>query len=556
MPAAPLTRSTVIALVWVGLLFAALWIATLGLRKVTNPDEGRYAEIPREMVVSGDWLTPRLNDLKYFEKPPLQYWATAVAYEIFGVTDFASRLWCGLTGLAGILVAGWMGARLFGRDAGIAAAAVLASSLIYVVLGHLNTLDMGLSFFMQVAIGSFLLAQHAPSRSTSERNFMLLAWTAVAFAVLSKGIVAMALPVLTLLAYTVVEREYSSWRRLHMAIGLPIFFVIAAPWFIAVSLKNPEFASFFFLHEHFQRFLTDEAQRVEAWWYFIPLLIVGALPWTGLAGAATVNAWRFDRTAQTDSSFRSRRFLILWIAVSMVFFSISQSKLAPYILPVFPAIAWLVGDYVVRSSPALIRRHLIGIAIFWLLGLAYVVFGPLPKRNDVPPEIFAEVFRWLAAGCALALIGTGSAWLLARRERLRDALLCACGGSLLAVSILLIDFDVARRLRSSYDLVQTILPLYDSKKPFYSIWTYDHSLSFYLGRPVTLVQYSGELLLGQQQEPAKSLPDFAAFQKAWDSDPPGTIAVMKPDAFQHLVASNVPMVVIGRNVQLTAVKKP
>jgi 4-amino-4-deoxy-L-arabinose transferase-like glycosyltransferase len=366
----------------------------------------------------------------------------------------------------------------------------------------------------------------------------------------------MALPVLTLLAYTVVEREYSSWRRLHMAIGLPIFFVIAAPWFIAVSLKNPEFASFFFLHEHFQRFLTDEAQRVEAWWYFIPLLIVGALPWTGLAGAATVNAWRFDRTAQTDSSFRSRRFLILWIAVSMVFFSISQSKLAPYILPVFPAIAWLVGDYVVRSSPALIRRHLIGIAIFWLLGLAYVVFGPLPKRNDVPPEIFAEVFRWLAAGCALALIGTGSAWLLARRERLRDALLCACGGSLLAVSILLIDFDVARRLRSSYDLVQTILPLYDSKKPFYSIWTYDHSLSFYLGRPVTLVQYSGELLLGQQQEPAKSLPDFAAFQKAWDSDPPGTIAVMKPDAFQHLVASNVPMVVIGRNVQLTAVKKP
>src|SRR4249920_3850186 len=125
----PTSHSNSRWLVWLTLAFAVVWLATLGARKLLNPDEGRYAEIPREMVATGDWLTPRLNDLKYFEKPPLQYWATAVAYEALGQTEFASRLWCGLTGFAGILLVGWLGARLYGRDAGVIAAALLSGSL-------------------------------------------------------------------------------------------------------------------------------------------------------------------------------------------------------------------------------------------------------------------------------------------------------------------------------------------------------------------------------------------------------------------------------------------
>jgi 4-amino-4-deoxy-L-arabinose transferase-like glycosyltransferase len=531
------------------------WCATLGTRKLLNPDEARYAEIPREMIATGDWLTPRLNDLKYFEKPPLQYWATAIAYKILGTNEFTARLWCGLTGLAGIFVAAWMGARLYGRDAGIVAAAVLASSLLYFVLGHLNTLDMGLAFFLQLAIAGFLLAQHSPAKSSAERNFMLLAWGATALAVLSKGIVAMALPVLTLFAYTAVEREYSAWRRLHIVPGLAVFLAIAAPWFVFVSLENPEFARFFFLHEHFQRFFTDIADRVEPWWYFIPLLLLGSLPWTSFAAVAVVNGWRRDRPAELPG-FRSRRFLILWIMVTMLFFSVSHSKLPPYIVPLFPAIALLVGDYVGRSAPATVKRHLAGIIIFWFIAFAYVAFGPLPTRDDTPPELIAEVFRWATAGFALALLGAGCAWLLAKRARVRDAVICAGAGALLATSALLLDFKVLRRLRSGYDLSQLVAAVHDPAKPFYSIKAYDHSLSFYLGRAQTIVDYKGELIFGQQQEPAKALPDLATFLTAWQRDPSGSLAVMTPDAYRYLSEQGAPMIVVGSDVHLRAVKKP
>ncbi len=552
-------------LVWVALLFATVWLATLGSRKLLNPDEGRYAEIPREMVATGDWLTPRLNDLKYFEKPPLQYWATAVAFEALGTTEFAARLWTGLTGLGGIFFVGWMGTRLFGRIAGTIAAALLASSLMYVVLGQLNTLDMGLTFFLTLAIGGFLTAQHAPEGSKNERNFMLLAWAAAALALLSKGIVAVALPVITLLVYSIVAREYSAWRRLHMVPGLLLFLLIGAPWLIAVSIANPEFAKFFFLHEHFARFFTDVHKRVEPWWYFVPLLIAGTLPWTSLAAVAVAKAWREVSSKTSDllpaaSSpkpvFNVRRFLVVWVAVVMAFFSASHSKLVPYILPVIPALALLTGDYIARARHTAIRNHLTGIAVIWAVALGYFLFGPLPHKRGIPPELFTEAFRWAAAAAAVALWSAALAWVHANRNQVRDALFTISGGTFLALTILIIQLDVARVARSSYDLAQAIKPHQTPGTPLYSLWTYDHSLAFYLERNATIVDYKGELEFGQSQEPGKSLANVDEFKRAWQRDPVGSLAVMKQDVFDVLALDDLPMTVIGRNLQLVAVKKP
>jgi 4-amino-4-deoxy-L-arabinose transferase-like glycosyltransferase len=130
-------------------------------------------EIPREMVVTGDWTTPRLNDLKYFEKPPLQYWATAVAYEVFGEHQWTSRIWAALTGFAGILLAWFTGTRLFGRQAGIYAALLLGSSMLYAMMAHINTLDMGVTFFLTLGIVGLLLGQGG--RTEKQRNWMLVA---------------------------------------------------------------------------------------------------------------------------------------------------------------------------------------------------------------------------------------------------------------------------------------------------------------------------------------------------------------------------------------------
>jgi 4-amino-4-deoxy-L-arabinose transferase-like glycosyltransferase len=550
-------------LVWLTLAFAVVWLATLGARKLLNPDEARYAEIPREMVATGDWLTPRLNDLDYFEKPPLQYWATAIAFEALGQTDFAARLWCGLTGLVGILFVGWSGARLFGRNAGIIAATLLAGSLMYFVLGHVNTLDMGLTLFLTVAVGAFLIAQQTAVHSKAERNFMLLAWAAAALALLSKGIVALALPVLALMVYTLVEREYSVWRRLHLLPGFILFFLIGAPWLIAVSVANPGFATFFFLHEHFARFLTDVHRRVEPWWYFIPYLIAGALPWVSLVPGALANTWRIEgRSVDADQpGFRPRRFLIIWMAVILVFFSLSHSKLPPYILPIFPALALLVGDYVVRAAADnSIRKHFIAIGILWALVLGYLVvaltLGPLPHRRGITAEQFIEVFRWAATGMSAALIGAIMACVLVARSRVRLAFVSMSAGTFLALSVLIVQFDAARSVRSGYDLAQSIKPHLVPGQPFYNILTYDHAIAFYLERAVTLVEYSGELEFGQSQEPGKLSMSLEDFKQAWPRDPSGSIAVMKLEAFELLAREGTPMDVIDRNLQLVAVKKP
>ncbi|MDD5471701.1 MAG: glycosyltransferase family 39 protein, partial [Sideroxydans sp.] len=242
----PFSRRTL----WLTLLaLVVIWFGNLEYRKLIKPDEGRYAEIPREMVASGDWVTPHLNDFKYFEKPPLQYWATAVAYEVFGEHQWTSRLWTALTGFLGILLTGFVGMRLFGRAAGLYAALILGSSTLYVLMAHVNTLDMGVTFFITLGIFSLLLAQNEQA-IPFRRNWMMLAWAGMALAVLSKGLMGLILPAAALFLYSVFNRDASIWLRMHWISGLLAFFAVAAPWFVLVMQANPEFFQFFFIHEH------------------------------------------------------------------------------------------------------------------------------------------------------------------------------------------------------------------------------------------------------------------------------------------------------------------
>lgn len=161
------------------LAVVVIWFGNLEYRKLIKPDEGRYAEISREMVVSGDWTTPRLNDLKYFEKPPLQYWTTAAAYEVFGEHNWTARIWTALTGLLGIVLVYFTALRLWGRDAGLYSAAVLGSSMLYVMIGHMNSLDMGMTFFMALGMCGFVLAQHDGATARENRIWMHVTWAAL-----------------------------------------------------------------------------------------------------------------------------------------------------------------------------------------------------------------------------------------------------------------------------------------------------------------------------------------------------------------------------------------
>src|SRR5512143_750042 len=340
---------------WLVLLaVVVIWFGNLEYRKLIRPDEGRYAEIPREMVVSGDWTTPRLNDLKYFEKPPLQYWATAVAYEVFGEHQWTSRLWTALTGFAGLLLAWFTGTRLFGREAGIYAALLLGSSMLYAMMAHINTLDMGVTFFITLGIFSLLLAQKE-ERDAQRRNWMLLAWAALALSVLSKGLMGLVLPGAALFLYSVFNRDIKIWKRMHWVSGLLVFFLIATPWFVLVMRANPEFFHFFFIHEHFERFTTKVHGRFQPWYYFIPILLLGMLPWTLLMFDTALRTWR--ESVQQAKAFSPERFLLVWAVFVYLFFSISDSKLPSYLLPMFPPLALLMGKQIAGMSS---RR------LFWL----------------------------------------------------------------------------------------------------------------------------------------------------------------------------------------------
>ncbi len=297
------------------LCFGLIWFWGLGHRPLFTTDEGRYAEIPREMLASGDWVTPRLDGLRYFEKPPLQYWTTAAAYGLFGVHDWVARLWSALAGFLTVIFAGFAAARLYGRTAGWLAAAALAGSFYFCFMAHFNTLDAGLAFTMSLTLFGFLLARRSPAHSRAELGWMLVAYGGAALAVLSKGLIGIILPGAVLVIYILVKRDFALVRRLRLLPGLTLFFVMTLPWFVAVSLRNHDFLYQFFMVQQFLRFLTPEQHRPGPWWYFFPLFVLAVLPWLVAAARALV---RPARALAQRGDFDAAAFLWLWVVFIFV----------------------------------------------------------------------------------------------------------------------------------------------------------------------------------------------------------------------------------------------
>lgn len=529
-----------------------IWFGNLEYRRLIRPDEGRYAEIPREMVASGDWTTPRLNGLKYFEKPPLQYWATAVAYEAFGEQQWTSRLWTALTGFAGILLAWFAGMRLFGRQAGIYAALLLGSSMLYSMMAHINTLDMGVTFFITLGLFSLLLAQKEP-QTAQRRNWMLLAWAGLALAVLSKGLMGLILPGAALFLYSVFNRDVSVWKRMHWFSGLLLFMLIAVPWFVLVIKANPEFFERFFIYEHYTRFTTKVHGRFQPWYYFVPILLLGMLPWTALMFDTLLQTWR--RSVQKVKTFNPERFLVVWVVFVYIFFSISDSKLPSYLLPMFPALALLMGKQLAEMNA---RR------LFWLivpvLPVVAILLGIIPSASreaaDTPlqQQMYGEYSVWLVIAAATWLIGVGAALWLLRRENKMVAVIVLALSSLIAAQLATSGYNTIARERSSYILADAIRPLIKPDAPFYSVYCYEQTLPFYLKRTFTLVDFQDEMDFGIKMEPERWIPSVAELAKRWGANT-DAYAIVPTQMFHILQEQGMAMKEIYRDAQYVVVSK-
>jgi 4-amino-4-deoxy-L-arabinose transferase-like glycosyltransferase len=534
-------------------LFAAIWFSNLEYRKLVRPDEGRYAEIPREMVATGDWLTPRLNGIKYFEKPALQYWTTAAAYEVFGEHQWTSRLWSALTGFLGVLFTAFAATRLFGRTTGLYSGIVLGSSLLYVLIGHINTLDMGVTFFMGTALMTFLLAQRADVSPGENRNWMLATWAALGFAVLSKGLMGIVLPGAVIVLYTLVQRDWALWKRLHLVGGTGLFLLITVPWFVAVSIANPEFFHFFFIHEHFERFLTKVHGRYHPWWTFFPILLAGILPWLITLFDTLVSSW--GKHARHKGELEPKRFLLIWSVFIFAFFSMSDSKLPSYILPIFPALAVLIGERLSRMSSKTLLWHTMPI-----LGLAVAGLWLAPSvirlaDEEVPLALYAGYAKWLTAAAAIWLAGTALAAYFSWRGARTKAVVALGLSSLIAGQLTLTGHDSLSPASSAYHLVAQIKPYLKPGVPFYSVGMYEQTLPFYIKRTVTLVDHQDEMAFGIQQEPDKWIPTIESFKRIWRQQP-YALAIMTPDTYRRLRAEGLPMKEIAHDTRRTIVTTP
>jgi len=533
-------------------IFAVLWFGTLDYRKLIKPDEGRYAEIPREMVATGDWLTPRLNGIKYFEKPALQYWTTATAFTLFGEHHWTARLWSALTGFLGVLVTFFTTRRLWGDTPALYAAGVAGSSLLWVMIGHVNTLDMGVSFFLSGAIFSFALAQQDQASAAENRRYMWLAWIALALAVLSKGLIGLLLPGATLVIYSLWQRDFGLWRRLHLLSGLGLLLAVTAPWFIAVSLVNPEFARFFFIHEHFERFLTKVHGRYQPLWYFIPVLLVGMLPWLAALPAALRQAFEVE----PQRRFQPQRFLLLWCLVVFGFFSVSGSKLASYILPLFPALAVLLGLFLSkRSNGGLFRWQAIPIAALALVCLFAAPQVVELSSPEVPLPLYADYVPWLQSASLLLLCGAVISAACAWCAKPTASMLSLAFGGMLCSQLILLGHDSLAPANSAYQTVERIRDQVKPEDPFFSVNTYDQTLPFYLKRTVTMVIYMDELAFGIAQEPDKFIADRAGFEQAWQAAPRAW-ALMEPPTYRQFVKSGLPMQLVAQDSRRMIVSKP
>jgi 4-amino-4-deoxy-L-arabinose transferase-like glycosyltransferase len=546
-------------------LLAVLYLSRLAGYPLQDPDEGRYAEIPREMLVSGDWVTPHLNYVEYFEKPPLLYWLVAASFRWFGSTEGAARLVPALAALGTLALTYALSRRLLGARAALLAVVILATTPLFYVFSQFVVIDMLLTFLLTACIGAiWLLRDRSPSETG--RWPLIAAASTAALAVLAKGLIGLVLPGLVLLAASLADRDRRTLASLARPGPIVCFLAIAAPWFVVMALRHPEFVHEFFVREHLQRFATDEVGHPEGALFYIPVLLGGALPWTLLATALALT--RSGRAAWRSIARQRRRFLLVWIATVVVFFSAARSKLAGYVLPALPPAAMALAAWLDRVDDDRMRdcRLPTGACagLLLLLGIVLVLAGgvlpilvPWLPRDVVPPtgsEMPQIRFALLMSGCASLAGGVWTLSVTGRGARPLAVSVLATGASLALVLYGLIG--VRALVPSSRRVAEAAARIARPGDAIVQYRTLMQGLPFYLRDRVIQVGDPGEVGLGAKRSPERTRyfwDGIDPLAQAWSSER-GILVATTPRHLPELMSrlTPTPRIVVhdGRRVLL------
>jgi len=291
----------------------ALFFFSLGDRALWDIDEGKHATTSQDMVLSGDWITPQYNGEKFYDKPPLHNWLVAISFLIFGFTEFAARLPAALLGLGCVMTTYLLGRQIFGVTAAFLSSLVLASSAEYIVLSRVVVHDISLTFFITLALALFYLGY---KNEKHRRRLFFAGYAAMGFAVLAKGPIGVLLPVTIIGLFIIFKRQLNFLREMQIGWGILIFFAIASPWYILISLRDPEYVRYFFIEKNLGSFISKEVRHSEPFYFHIPLLMGGMFPWSTFLPLALFRGFRSRGTTYNDGTL----FALIWFAVIFIFF--------------------------------------------------------------------------------------------------------------------------------------------------------------------------------------------------------------------------------------------
>ena len=388
-------------------LFCLSYILPLGMRPMVMPDETRYAEISREMLNTGDWIVPKLDGLRYFEKPVLGHWLNAASQYLFGQNAFAVRLPSALSvGFSAFAIFFFVRRFAGGAQAGLLAVATFLTSLEVFAVGIFCVLDSVFSLFITATLVTFYFAWEEKA-ARKKYAFLALSGVFCGLAFLTKGFLAFMLPALVILPFAIWDRRVKEllpfcWIPLVVAV------LVALPWSVAIYFKEPDFWHYFFFIEHVERFVApDGGQHSEPFWFYVPILAGGALPWTPVFPLVIV---ALKRTRPKDPFLR---YLLCWLVFPFLFFSACGGKLGTYILPCYPPLAILTAigllsifewQFTVRNSLAALSRNLRNSAIILFIIMALLILTQIFISGA---RIYARSEVWKFTIIVIALLTYG-----------------------------------------------------------------------------------------------------------------------------------------------------
>lgn len=360
-----------------------LFFFDLGVRPLWDVDEGMHAVTSKEMVLSGDWVTPTFNGQPFYDKPVLHNWLIALAFLVFGFTEFAARLPSALLGGGCVLLTYLLGRRMFAPTVGFLGGVILATSAEFIVLSRSVMHDSSLVFFVTLALYLFYVGFNDRRR---KKPSLLLFYAALGMAVLAKGPVGLAIPAMVIGLYLIVEKKLAFVKQMQIGWGILIFLAVAAPWYVLIALADPDYAGYFFVKQNLGSFLSSDSRHPEPFYYYIPVLFGGFFPWSCFLPLALIDAIRRRlKTIKTGTAF-----IVIWFSVVFIFFSVAESKLATYLLPLFPAVslltAWICFELI---NGATVNIHK-GFLISFLPVVAVLTAAMVYMWINPPVEIESE----------------------------------------------------------------------------------------------------------------------------------------------------------------------